>query len=219
MIVILLVVLTFIVGITVEYYIKRPKKGAVSAARSTNNFSQTKIINMLPDGVFLQPSFTWSKIQETGNLELGIHPILMGLIGEPEKVEILEQGKTVKKGDTIIKLHKDSKQLSVKAPVTGRILSANPNFHKTSWENLAQTGIYGIKPDNMSAEISNWFIAEKSREWLNEKFQQMKNYFVRSLPQKQMGLTMADGGELPFGVLTKFDKKIWQDFEKSFLAE
>ena len=219
MIVILLVVLTFIIGITVEYYIKRPKKVAVSAARRTNNFSQTKIINMLPDGVFLQPSFTWSKIQESGNLELGIHPILMGLIGEPEKVETVEQGKKVKKGDTIIKLHKDSKQLNVKAPVSGSILSTNPNFHKTSWEDLARTGIYGIKPDNMSAEISNWFIAEKSREWLNEKFQQMKNFFVRNLPQKQMGLTMADGGELPFGVLTKFDKKIWQDFEKFFLTE
>ncbi len=81
---------------------------------------------------------------------------------------------------------------------------------------MAQTGIYGIKPDNMSAEISNWFIAEKSKEWLNEKFQQMKNFFVRNLPQQHVGLTMADGGELPFGILTKFDKKTWQDFENKF---
>ncbi len=132
MIVILLVVLTFIIGMTVDYYIKRPKKVAVSAPHRTNNFSQTKIINMLPAGVFLQPSFTWSKIRETGNLELGIHPILMGLIGAPEKVETLEQGKVVKNGETIIKLYKDSKQLSVKAPVSGSILSTNPNFHKTS---------------------------------------------------------------------------------------
>ncbi len=216
MIVILLVVLTFIIGMTIDYYIKHPKKVPVSAPGRANNFSQTKIMNMLPDGVFLQPSFTWSKIQETGNLELGIHPILMGLVGDPEKVETLEQGKKVKKGDTIIKLYKDSKQLNVKAPVSGSILSTNPNFHKTSWENLAQTVIYGIKPDNMSAEISNWFIAEKSRDWLNEKFEEMKNFFIRSLPQQQVGLTMADGGELPFGILTKFDKKVWQDFEKKF---
>jgi len=27
---------------------------------------------------------------------------------------------------------------------------------------------------------------------------------------------MTDGGELPVGVLSQFDKKTWQDFEKKF---
>ncbi len=216
MLVLVFVALTFLVGVTVDYFIQRKKQIAGIAQPQANNLSLSKVAQMLPAGIFLQPSFTWSKILNTGNLRLGINPILMGLIGEPEKVETLQQGQKVKKGETLLHLHKGSKELHVKAPVAGSIIAVNPDFDEASWENSGQTWLYAIKPENVSSEIPNWFIAEKSREWLNEIFLQLKNFFTQSLSQKQMGLTMADGGELPVGVLSKFDKKTWQDFENTF---
>jgi hypothetical protein len=32
-----------------------------------------------------------------------------------------------------------------------------------------------------------------------------------------MGLTMADGGDIPVGILDQFDEKVWKDFETMFL--
>jgi glycine cleavage system H lipoate-binding protein len=216
MTVLLLVFLTIIFSVTVDYFIQRRKKIAVTAQVQANNLSLPKIAHMVPAGVFLQPSFTWSKILDTGNIMLGIHPVLMGLIGEPDMVETLQQGEKVNKGETLIRLHRDSKELQVKAPVAGTILAINPDFDDASWENMGKSWLYGIRPENISSEIPNWFIAEKSRDWLDEIFQQIKTFFIQSLSRQQMGLTMADGGELPLGVLSEFDKKTWRDFENRF---
>jgi len=45
----------------------------------------------------------------------------------------------------------------------------------------------------------------------------MKSFFAQSSPQSQLGYTMADGGDLPIGILSKFESKTWQDFEEKFL--
>ncbi|OGC08939.1 hypothetical protein A2V82_12720 [candidate division KSB1 bacterium RBG_16_48_16] len=216
MLVVLLVILTFIVGGTISYFIERKSKNAEAVQVRVNNLSLPRIMNMLPAGVFIQPSFTWSKIQDSGNLMLGVHPILVGLIGNSDKIETRRQGEHVRKGETLIKLENDAKELHVKSPVTGTIASINSDLNASSWEKFSSSWIYSIKPENLSSDIASWFIGEKASEWVNEKFQQIKNFFIQSLPQKQMGTTMADGGELPVGVLQGFDKETWQAFEARF---
>jgi hypothetical protein len=44
----------------------------------------------------------------------------------------------------------------------------------------------------------------------------MTSFFMQSISQNKLGLTMTDGGELPVGVLSQFDQKTWQDFENKF---
>lgn len=214
--VLLFVVFTIIVGLTVDYFLQRKNKVAKAGQSQTRTLSLSKILSMLPGGVFLQPSLTWSKILDTGNLLVGIHPVLLGILGEPDTVETAAQGTRIKKGETLLTLKKDHKALRVKSPVSGSIVTVNPDFELTSGESMGQIWLYAMKPQNVSAEIPTWFISEKSREWLNEKFQQMKGFFIQKQPQDQVGLTMADGGELPVGVLSKFDQKIWDDFEEQF---
>ncbi len=216
MLVVLLVILTFIVGGTIDYFIERKKKNTMTSPVEVNSLSLAKIMNMLPAGVFVQPSLTWSKIQDSGNLMLGVHPMLIGLIGGSDTIETRQKGEHVKKGETLIKLENGAKELHVKSPVTGAIASVNSDLNASSWEKFSTSWVYNIKPENISSELSNWFIGEKASEWVNEKFQQIKNFFVQSLPRKQMGMTMADGGEVPVGVLQEFDKETWQAFEARF---
>jgi len=216
MLVVILVILTFIVGGTIDYFIQRKKKNAMTAQVEVNNLSLPKIMNMLPAGVFIQPSLTWSKIQDNGNLMLGVHPMLAGLIGGSDTIETRHKGDHVKKGETLITLQNGAKELHVKSPVSGDIASINADLNASSWEKFSTSWVCNINPENISADISNWFIGEKAGEWVNEKFQQIKNFFMQSLPRKQMGMTMADGGEAPIGVLQEFDKETWQAFEARF---
>ena len=146
----------------------------------------------------------------------GIHPVLLGLVGEPDGLDILPESKKLKKGEPLLKIQKDSKMLRVKAPVTGEITAVNQNFKETPLENLGETWLYTMKPEKISQEVKNWLIAEKSGEWLREKFQRMTDFFMQSLSQKKLGLTMTDGGEIPVGLLSQFDQKTWHDFEKKF---
>lgn len=218
MTVLLFVLFTVILGLTVDYFLQRKKMRVGAAKPQTNHLSLSRIFHMLPDGVFLQPSFTWSKILDTGNLLIGIHPFLLEIVGEPDLVETVEQGKRIKKGETLFTLKKDRKLLRVKSPITGSVVTVNPDYELVSGEQMGQIWLYAVKPENVSVEIPGWFISEKSKEWLNEKFQQMKGFFVQKALRDRVGVTMADGGELPVGVLSKFDQKIWDDFEKQFVS-
>ena len=113
-----------------------------------------------------------------------------------------------------MKLHSQSKQLSINSPVDGVVVSVNPDFTEDSKEN---SWLYGIKPENISDEIPNWYVAEKANEWLRLKYEQIKDFLMQAMPREQMGITMADGGEIPFEVLKKMDQKIWTDFETQIL--
>lgn len=216
--VLLFILFTIIVGITIDYFINRRKKISYANQQQVNQLSPSKIIPMVPPGVFIQPSFTWSKILDSGNIMMGVHPILLGLIGKPEKFEKLNQGQHVKKGDTFITLQKDSKRLNIKSPVSGTIESINLEFDDGIWENMGTVWLYCIKPDNLASEFTYWFLADKSKKWINQKIEQIKTFLNNSLSQRQVGLTIADGGELSVGVLSQFDNKTWQEFESKFLT-
>ena len=42
---------------------------------------------------------------------------------------------------------------------------------------------------------------------------------MKTLPETRMGLTMADGGDIPVGILSQFDEKVWTDFEREFIDQ
>jgi glycine cleavage system H lipoate-binding protein len=216
--VIILVAITLLLIIAVDFFIKKRKKASVAAEASERTFSLSQIFNMLPAGVFLQPSFTWSKVMDTGNIMVGIHPVLFGLIGKIDKVEMQEGGAKIKKGEPILKLHSNSKSISVKSPVDGEILMVNPEFEKTGdWQNLDDNWLYGVHPENISADIPNWYIADKAKNLLQEKFQKIRDFIIQNQPQTALGTTMPDGGDLPVGILSTFDSKLWAKFESEFI--
>jgi glycine cleavage system H lipoate-binding protein len=218
--VVLMVILTIVLFIAIDYSIQKRKRVGVLSQSFPGKAALSQVLSFLPDGVFLQPSFTWTKLLDSGNLLMGIHPVILGLVGEPDEIEMLKNGQGVKKGDTLLKIHKGNKVLDVVAPINGMITGLNNQLMEDSTvEKVSQNWIYSIKPENVSAELPKWLIADKAKNWMNEKYAQMKKFFQESVAQTEMGITMADGGDLPFGILSQFDEKTWEKFEKDFCQQ
>lgn len=214
----LLVLLTFVIGASINYYVQRKKGGDSTAQWRKDNLSPSVIGQMLPAGIFLQSSLTWSKILDSGNLMIGIQPILMGLIGKAYEIETLSQEGLVKKGDVLLQIRKGKKVIKVKSPVQGKIVDLNtPALDEPNWKIFSQNWLYSIEAENVGDEISSWLVAERSRAWINKTYQQIKNFLIQTLPQTQIGLTMADGGDIPVGILSQFDEKTWTAFENEFI--
>jgi glycine cleavage system H lipoate-binding protein len=214
----LLVVLTIILFIGIEFYLHR-RKIKQAQREGIKNPALSEALQLVSPGTYLQPTMTWGKILDTGNLMLGLQPLLVGLTGNPDKLELLAKGKQIKKGEALLRLQKDSRYLDIISPVDGEVIAANPEAHKQmSWDKLGQNWIYTIKPKNLSSEIPGWIIAEKIKPWLNERYQSIKSFFQKQLSSAQLGETMADGGELPIGILMKFEEPIWREFNKAYLA-
>jgi len=215
-----MVILTILLFIAIDYSIQKRKKVGVLSQAFPGKVALSQVLSYLPDGVFLQPSFTWTKLLDSGNLLMGIHPVILGLIGEPDEIEMLKNGQGVKKGDTLLKIHKGEKILDVIAPISGTITGLNNRVMEDSTvEMVSQNWIYSMKPENVAAEVPNWMLAEKAKNWMNEKYAQMKKFFQESVTQTDMGITMADGGDLPFGILSQFDEKTWEKFENDFCKQ
>ena len=71
----------------------------------------------------------------------------------------------------------------------------------------------GINED----EVPDWELEELG-DWLKEKFQQITSFLMSRDVQHQLGITMADGGELPVGILANFDARTWEEFNNNILS-
>ncbi len=83
----LFVILMVIAVLTVEFLIQRRKRLALVARENVAALRLNRISSLIPRGVFLQPSLTWSKILTSGNLMVGLNPVLLGLVGQPDKID------------------------------------------------------------------------------------------------------------------------------------
>ncbi len=212
------VVLTIVFFVAVDYFIQRKQKVGLAADPKLQRINLSQLLKMLPPGIFLHPTFTWSKLLDSGNLIVGINPVILGLIGEPDEIQLLKTGEKVQKGEVLLSLRKGDKVLHLKSPVSGIVTGINEQvLQDSTWENLSQSWLYSLKPEKVAQEIPNWYVAEKSQQWLQEKYQQIKSFLMGSLPGAHAGLTMADGGDLTVGILANFDKTVWKQFEQEVL--
>lgn len=213
----LMVVLTIIVFVTIDYFIQKKKQIGFAAERTISRMPLSKIFDLIPKGIFVQPTLTWSKLLDSGELVLGIHPVLMGMIGEPDEIELIKVGESIEKGDVMAVVKKGNRVLRIKSPIRGRVIGLNEELMADpTWENVSHNWVYMLEPQNVAQEIPNWLVAEKAYQWTRDRYQQIKQFFMSLLPQTQAGVTMADGGDIPVGILSEFDEKVWNEFEKKF---
>ena len=215
--VVLMVILTIVLGISVDYVIQRRKQIGLASSPALGVSPISSTLSLLPKGIFLQPSMTWTKILDDGEIAVGIHPILMGVVGEPDAIELHEPGLQIAKGEGLINIRKGNHSLVLKSPVVGQIMAINSSVveHPT-WESLSKNWLFVLKPEQIANEIPQWQFAEKAETWTKTKLQQLKNFFAEQVPDNGLGLTLADGGDIPVGVLAHFDEDVWKKFETEF---
>ena len=73
---------TVAIALTGHYIlVERPRRIAREAGQGPRALPVRDLIPRLPSGIFLQPTFTWSQVRPNGDVELGVHPLLFGLVG------------------------------------------------------------------------------------------------------------------------------------------
>ncbi len=222
----LLVALTFAGLVALDYFVIRRRRVQNEAEIPDEHplaglQSLTEAIRRLPSGVFLQPPFTWSRIREDGNLLVGIHPLLLGLVGAPHRIELLDPGERVEKGEPLARIARDGRHLTVVSPFSGRIAAANHHRRgETEWRRLeAKDGswIYRIEPDGVSEDVAGWMIGDRAVEWTRERYRSVREFLMRDFSVLELGVALADGGEVPVGILAALDETAWLHFEDTFL--
>ncbi len=219
-----LVVLTILALLAADYFLLRPRRHEeeLEDIPLPGLEPLSAAIEHLPAGVFLQPTFTWSRMQPDGSLLMGIHPLLFGLVGAPYRIHLLPQGEQVGKGAPLARIKKGERVLTVRSPVNGRITEVNRAITgETDWTGLNGTNggwLYRFAPEQAAAEVPGWMIAEQAKEWTRQQYHRVREHLAGLAVGPEMVRTMADGGEVPAGILATLDDAAWTTFEQTFLG-
>jgi len=180
------------------------------------------IIGNLPEGVFLHPTLTWGRLRPNGDVDLGIHPLLLGLVGESREIHPRGEPGRLEKGDPIADIVVGDRELTIRSPTSGRMVATNPrvtgdaSWWGATWDD--GSWICRVRPDRLSAEIGSWLISDKAVEWTRRRYGDIRDCILSQAFRGTPELMMADGGEIPIGILTQLDGEAWQEFEKDFLG-
>jgi glycine cleavage system H lipoate-binding protein len=215
-----------VIALTLHHFlIERPRRRARELeGPHTVPLPLPDIIDNLPGGVFLHPTLTWGRLRANGEVDLGIHPLLLGLVGEARKINARGEPGRIEQGDPIAHVVAGDRELVVRSPTSGRIVATNPQVTSDAswggaiWDDGSWGWVCRVRPDRLSAEIGSWLISDEAVEWTRRKYGDIRDGILGLTSRGEPELLLADGGEIPIGILTQLDGEAWQQFEKDFLG-
>jgi glycine cleavage system H lipoate-binding protein/ABC-type phosphate transport system substrate-binding protein len=177
-----------------------------------------------PAGLFYDKSHTWAFMERNGLVRIGIDDFLQHVTGPVTRIRMKSPGEQVTKGEKILSIIQNGKQLNIQAPVSGTIREYNSRLlSDASLVNQSPYGqgwIYMIEPANWIRETGFMFMTARYHEWLRNEFARLRDFFASSEPVHAAGgsrFVMQDGGELRENILAGFGPEVWEDFQTRFI--
>jgi hypothetical protein len=81
-----------------------------------------------PAGLFYDKTHTWAFMEQNGLVKLGVDDFLPHVTGKLSQIKMKAPGEKIRKGEKILTLVREGKQLDIYSPVTGVIKSQNELF-------------------------------------------------------------------------------------------
>jgi len=188
----------------------------------TPAFDENSII--APQGLYFDKTHTWAFMEKDGMVKIGIDDFLQHITGTISRIRMKEPGEMVRKGEKILTIIKDGKQLNIYSPISGTIREQNQKLNLDSSiinsSPFADGWVYTVEPKNWLREIQFLFMGENYKEWLQDEFARLKDFFASSMKSSQAvyaHIVLQDGGELTDNVLADFGPEVWEDFQTKFI--
>jgi glycine cleavage system H lipoate-binding protein/ABC-type phosphate transport system substrate-binding protein len=177
-----------------------------------------------PKGLYFDKTHTWAFMEKDGNVKVGLDDFLQHVTGTLNRIIMREPGEMVRKGEKILTIIRDGKQLNIYSPISGIIVEQNQKLiSDTSMINsspFSKGWVYLIEPKNWLREIQFMIMGENYREWLHNEFTRLKDFFAASARINSVAyahITLQDGGELTDNILADLEPEVWEDFQTKFI--
>lgn len=179
-----------------------------------------------PAGILFDKGHTWAFMEKNGIVKVGIDDFLQHVTGPITRVKMKTPGEKVRKGDYLLSLIQNGKQLNIKSPVSGTIFTRNERLlGETDIVNSSpydEGWIYAIEPENWEKDSRLLNLAGKYADFLKEEFARIRD-FLSVMPGtndvRYARVVLQDGGEFKDGLLEEFGPEIWEEFQVRFLEK
>ncbi|MFZ4412645.1 MAG: glycine cleavage system protein H [Bacteroidales bacterium] len=212
----------FIIDAIVLIRRKAKSKMPVLVANSSRSFNEASI--SAPKGLYFDKTHTWAFMEKNGIVKIGIDDFLLHITGTLSRVKMKSPGDKIYKGEAVLSIIRNGKQLSINSPITGTIkLQNNQLLEDCSILNTApysEGWVYMVEPSNWLREIQFLIMSEKYKEWLKNEFSRLKDFLVTIQTKNNTTLIpiiLQDGGELKDNLLEDLEPEVWEEFQAKFI--
>ncbi len=223
----LLIILSFVaLGLVIRIilrYRKSIQPGVQFDPKLSSAVFDEKSIDV-PRGLYYDITHTWAIMEKDGDVRVGINDFLQHITGPVTRIEMKKPGQTIKKGEILLSLIQNGKQLSLYSPISGTIKANNKSLlSKTSIINsspYSEGWVYMIDPSNWISELRFLTVAEKYIKSLSEEFSRLKIFLANALNEDRIQydkIVMQDGGVLKDNILADLGPEVWEDFQTEIL--
>ena len=179
---------------------------------------------LAPAGLFYDKTHTWAFMEQNGFVKIGVDDFLPHVTGRLSQIKMKARGEKIRKGEKILTLIREGKQLDIYSPVTGVIKEQNNLLNiepsQINTDPYAAGWVYQVEPANWLRETKFMFMADSFRDWLEDEFVRLKDFLAASANSNSVvynHIVLQDGGELTDNVLANLEPKVWEDFQTQFI--
>jgi len=177
----------------------------------------------IPLGLFYDKSHTWAYMERDGLVKIGVDDFLQHITGKLTGVKMKNKDEIVIKGEPVLTVIQNGKQLTLNSPVSGKIKELNTKLASDSSlinsSPFSDGWIYRIEPVSWMKEISFFIMGDGYRVWLKNEFTRFKEFLNTTTVKADRSNipVLQDGGELKDGVLENLGPEVWEEFQVNFI--
>jgi glycine cleavage system H protein len=221
----LLVLLTIIGFLCVDYWIRRRRAEVVASEEAlvSTPASFESVEYRAPAGVYFDPGHTWLFLEESGAAKVGLTDFAQAVIGKVDHIATLPVGEKVSKGDVLVKLYHGERTAEFRAPVDGVVGEINNELLQSGTlrgrEPYTAGWLYKITPSDTFKLPGRMHLGAEAKAWLNREVRRLKVFLATIAPEHPvLGQTMQDGGLPSTGLIDHLGDLEWNRLHERFFG-
>jgi glycine cleavage system H lipoate-binding protein len=216
---ILFVLLTFLVVITVSYFVRHGQLPAQVADVPSDAMPITPVMTKeagfeMPKGFCFHPGHTWVYDEGRQNARVGLDSFAGKLFGKIDRVEVANLNRWVRQGQKVCTVSSGSMTADILSPVEGVVVSVNHEVLKDPSLILKDPYKEGwvcvIKAPDLEINTKNLLQGGMIPVWMNNSMKRLQSFAA------PLGAAAADGGLPVDGLLAHVDPNVRREMIREF---
>jgi len=171
----------------------------------------------IPQGYYLHPGHAWLKLEEDGEVRVGLDDFARRVLGPADRIEMPLMGKTVTQHEPAVRLFRKGAEAMFAAPVSGVVTEINTRLREEggcAHEDPYATGwVMRLHSDTLRQDLQELMIGDESREFLNSEVDQLFQVI-----EEVAGPLAADGGYLGDDIFGHLPSIGWERLTDLFFS-